>query len=561
MTDETKKKIGLDDYLIKYNKDGFEQLQKTAFVVDFFFQKKDGTLITVIDGTKYQIYSYKKEPSGFKVTISIIDPKNREPIYKDSLPLWSAKKRKEFANKYKDKGFTEIERHLTVIEEQIKRYVPMDNSKIEKQEQAEKLLSVKTSLFDIHRVLGESMSSPWIHDVIEIAIATSINMPLLEKSKDNGLLWVLIIGNPSSYKTESVLHLSGTPYCYFLDSLTANSFVSGYVDVTGEKAKDLLPELKGKFLIIKDYTTLFSLNEDLIKKVLGDLQSIYDGDYSKYTGTVGNITYKDIKFSHIGCITPLVVSKRHTFMSMLGSRFLFYRIPELKNEEIDAGCEILWEGNRGRQNELTKICSAHSYQLYKAIPNIEIQAETKDQKKKLNTLAKLLARGRGVIVGETTQYYDKSDSIKSKPKLSYSMKEMQVEEPFRALNQLRTLSRALAIVHGRKMITDHEIEIIRRVVVSSMPIDRSKVLTLLIKDKQITRMSCKEALDKSYSTAVELLEELVHLKILKKCKNEQLDYHKTGGILYEVEDEFLTVLSDSIEPLDHICDIVANDAT
>ena len=556
-------KTGLDDYLIKRTKKDFEQLQQESKGIDFFFQKPNEVLRALLDGIKYEIYSYEKEKDGVRATLSILDLKTGNPIFKDSLPLWSAKKRTEFANKNKELGYADVDKHLTVIEEQLKIFTPIDKTKVKETETISELLNTKTSLFDIHAALSETMSSPWIHDAIEIVLAVSINMPLIEKDRNNGLLWVLLIGNPSSYKTEAVGHLSDTPHCYFLDSITSNSFASGYINTDGKKAKDLLPELAGKFFIIKDYTTLFSSNEESIKKVLGDLQSIYDGDYSKYTGTAGNITYKNVKFSHVGCITPLVVSKQHSYMSMLGSRFLFYRLPELVESEVAEGCRIICEEtqNQNRQETLRKKCSAYSYQLYNEIPNIEMQTESPEHINQIVTLGKLLARGRGVITGGVSEYYDTSDTAKTKPRQSYSMKEKQVEEPFRALRQLLALGKGLALVHGRQSITDHEIEILRRVVVSSMPVDRSKVLTLLIKEKRITRRSCSVSLSKSYGTAVQILEELRHLNILKKHISEESDEYKENELIYEVVDEFREVLLNPIEPIDHLYNLEKDNLT
>jgi hypothetical protein len=61
------------------------------------------------------------------------------------------------------------------------------------------------------------------------------------------------------------------PDCTALDSLTVNSFASGFVDARpgAGKQPDLLPLLNGKCLVLKDLTTLFSLRDDAVKKVLG----------------------------------------------------------------------------------------------------------------------------------------------------------------------------------------------------------------------------------------------------------------------------------------------------
>ena len=122
-------KTGLDDYLIKRTKKDFEQLQQESKGIDFFFQKPNEVLRALLDGIKYEIYSYEKEKDGVRATLSILDLKTGNPIFKDSLPLWSAKKRTEFANKNKELGYADVDKHLTVIEEQLKIFTPIDDLK------------------------------------------------------------------------------------------------------------------------------------------------------------------------------------------------------------------------------------------------------------------------------------------------------------------------------------------------------------------------------------------------------------------------------------------------
>jgi hypothetical protein len=127
------------------------------------------------------------------------------------------------------------------------------------------------TLMDVHAAQQEITSSPYSGDYLELALATVLSLRFAER--DGALIWLLGVGAPSSDKTESVLGLRQMPQTYLLDSLTENSFISGYVNADGTPATDLLGELTGKCLLIKDLTTLFSLKEDILKRVLGDLQS------------------------------------------------------------------------------------------------------------------------------------------------------------------------------------------------------------------------------------------------------------------------------------------------
>src|SRR5262249_19669257 len=157
-------------------------------------------------------------------------------------------------------------------------------------------------------------------------------------------IWLLGVGAPSSDKTESVLGLRQMPETYFLDSLTENSFVSGFINPDGTAASDLLAELKGKCFLIKDLTTLFSLKEDVLKRVLGDLQSIYDGFFARFTGTRGKVEY-ETQLTIVGCVTPLALARHHRYISEMGSRFLFYRLIPLNKQEREEGFQIIWELN------------------------------------------------------------------------------------------------------------------------------------------------------------------------------------------------------------------------
>jgi hypothetical protein len=141
-------------------------------------------------------------------------------------------------------------------------------------------------LLRIHALQEELTSSPYSHDIIELALATATSLPVLEQD-ESGLVWMLIVGLPSSDKTQTVLQFQGAPHTFYLDSLTENSFASGYVTSEGRAtSKDLLPELDGKCFIIKDLTTLFSMREEKVRQIFGDLQSICDGEYAKATGTL-----------------------------------------------------------------------------------------------------------------------------------------------------------------------------------------------------------------------------------------------------------------------------------
>lgn len=328
------------------------------------------------------------------------------------------------------------------------------------------------NLSEIHATLNTLTSSPHSHDVVELALATATSLPLGGREHP-APVWLLIAGVPSSGKTEAVLLLKRAANIMYLDSMTENSFASGYVDdKTGAGSKDLLPQLDGKCLIIKDLTTLFSMNEDKVKKILGDFQSIYDGEYTKATGTRGVIRYDSV-FSMIACITPVALHKHHNFMSTIGGRFLVIRLLPLTDLERKEGFDRAWN-EEARQRNLPKLRALLLEHVENVLTSpLLMETETTEQQDILNQLANLLARGRGVVITERVNTLNEHTGV---DRYSYEIAGVQIEEPYRALAQLRTLGRALARVHGRSRITGHEIELLRRVVLSSILPGRGQAL-------------------------------------------------------------------------------------
>jgi hypothetical protein len=81
-------------------------------------------------------------------------------------------------------------------------------------------------LLSIHTLLDEVTSSPWSHDVLELALGTVLSLRVSE-ADETALVWLLIVGPPSSDKTAAVLLLKGSKSVYFLDTVTHNSLGSG----------------------------------------------------------------------------------------------------------------------------------------------------------------------------------------------------------------------------------------------------------------------------------------------------------------------------------------------
>lgn len=406
-------------------------------------------------------------------------------------------------------------------------------------------------LLKIHALLDEVTSSPWSHDILELAMATALSLRISQQD-ETALVWLLIVGPPSSDKTFAVLLLKTAGDVYYLDTVTENFLGSGYRDEKGGRAPDLFKELNEKCVVIKELGTVFGLRPDKVKKFLGDLQAIYDREYHKATGTVGTIHGK-AAFAIVACVTPATLHDHHEYMARIGPRFLMYRPPQLTGAEEDEGLGMLWDAEQSgkRKNvvaDLRTLVAEHLRECSKR--SLESQPETPEQQECIDRLAKFVARGRTVIRRQQMNDPETKDRWQE-PEV------VQSEGPFRAQQQLRNLARGLAILHGRRRITDHELELVRRVAVGSILADRAAVASLFPEHSNgLTAKMCGEGIGKSEDRARQLLEELVLSKVLTTTKAES-----SGGkpaTVYVPVPAFRDLLTRPLTALDHTVDLAGD---
>lgn len=359
--------------------------------------------------------------------------------------------------------------------------------------------------------------------VIKTILAVFIST-FIEKKEP---LWLMIVGNPSSNKTTLVDLLEPLNEVYKLDTMTANPFSSG--QRAKEKPQDLLPLLDNKCFIIKEYGTLFGRSDEMVKQLISDLVAIYDGDYSKHSPTRGTVRYKTY-FSHLGCVTPMSLSSRQRYMSAVGARFLFLRIEPLNEEEKKSSVQKIWEDKVGMgKNEVSELICSFCVQLKEKLLKNEKVTFEEDIKQKLNNLASLTACARGIVISDKTSF--KNDE--GNTSYHYEVTDIQIEEPFRALKQLKKFAKCLALVNGNYAVGDEEIQIVRRIVLSSMPIRRADILKVFEFGHIFTAPKASKMLDKNYKTVKKNFDELVALKILDSKKGEN-----DNARLYSLKEEF-----------------------
>lgn len=354
-----------------------------------------------------------------------------------------------------------IKNYFNLTKEDAKKYIPylkglkakLLKARKEDKKTKERLLLILDRGIDFPEV-HEAVSEIGIVNVETLKIITAIivsaNLHL------NPPLWLLLIGVPSSFKTELVGLFGAMDGVYTLDTLTENAFCSGYVPPDGSETQDLLPLLDNKAFIIKDLNTLFSMNEEMVKKILGDLTSIFDGKFQKFTATRGLVEYNSL-FSMIGCITPSILIKHYNYATQLGPRFLFLRLPNLTEGEMQTGFKKSWNetDRKGKIIKTRQIVSSYCTQLINKIKQHKNGFEAEKIQNKINSIAKFICKARGVATtGKASFQNEEGESIEY-----YEIKDWQVEDPWRILNQIKHLLQVLSFIDGKSSVDEEEISV------------------------------------------------------------------------------------------------------
>ncbi len=383
-----------------------------------------------------------------------------------------------------------------------------------KQKLIDKLLTFVEVEEKVKKLLPNSQTG--LKLVLAVAASSSFSNSLM--------LWLLLVGVPSSGKTDIVRLIKDADSTYYLDNLTQNAFISGERANKDNKVYDLLPLLDKKCLVIKDWTSIFSLDEKMTKKLLGDLVGIYDKEFTKFSSRRGNIGYVSA-FSQLGCITPATLNRHTNYMNMVGPRFLCYTMPSSSLEDEEQSYEQIFS-NQDRsliEKEARLYVSSYLARLVQKTPNI--QPLSKEVQGYLKTAAGLMSNCRGIVILQSASFKSEDgEDVKY-----YEVLDVQIEQPWRAVQQLIALAKYLAFVVGKDEVGADELAIIKEIVLSSMPADRAQALrTIKNLGGGLTAKVLTESSDRSIKTSRRLLDELVALKVLEKIKGSGTvasDYH------------------------------------
>ena len=213
-------------------------------------------------------------------------------------------------------------------------------------------------------------------------------------------VWLLLVGPPSSGKTEVLGSLCELQEAHAVSTFTEAGLLSGSAGGNGATG-GLLREVGDRGLLVAfDFGTLLNEHHSTRNRLFACLREVYDGRFVRRLGTEGGRTFGWVGHAgFLGAVTEAIDAPAID-LGLLGERFSYYRIPSASAEDDFMACVVADE-NAGHQpeirshraKEVRELCDA--LVLPDALPSVP-QA-TQDR---LIFLASLGARCRSSVVRE-----------------------------------------------------------------------------------------------------------------------------------------------------------------
>jgi hypothetical protein len=179
---------------------------------------------------------------------------------------------------------------------------------------------------NLMKVIDENLPQLWLQIELQLSVKSILHI------KDSTLpLAVIVLGAPSSLKTQGIELFRKWPTTYYTDNFSARAFVSHNTSVKKEQLPeiDLLPKLKNKMFLTPELAPLFAAKDDDLLQTLTIITRVIDGHgYFSNSGAHGGRGYDSpMMFVWIGAAVD-IPRKVHKHLSTLGPKLYFLRLPK-----------------------------------------------------------------------------------------------------------------------------------------------------------------------------------------------------------------------------------------
>ena len=235
------------------------------------------------------------------------------------------------------------------------------------------------------------------------------------------------------------------------------------------------------------------MHRDGRQEVLAQLREIYDGRFDKAWGTGKELHWKG-RLGLVAGVTP-VIDRHHAVMAVLGQRFVQFRV---RQPDRQAMAQRAMENSTREeaQRRLALAVSGFLSTLPVADPAVE-----DCHLEELKQLADLVTRARSGVERDGWRR-----------ELDYAP---EPEMPGRLARQLLSLTKGLALVHGRDGVQEDDLRRVVRVGLDCIPAVRLLALEALVRgDEDLTTTALARQAQYSTTTIRRALEDLQSLELV-----------------------------------------------
>lgn len=327
--------------------------------------------------------------------------------------------------------------------------------------------------------------------ILDLIMATVISNLLL----DDDPVWLQIVAPSSSGKTTLIAPALSIAKTHAIDDLTPNTFLSGF-NIKG-KNTSMLHIIGSGVMVFSDFTNILAKNKEALGEILSQLKLIYDGNFTKFTGT-GKIAPWVGKMGCLSASTPDIYHFLESGRST-GERFLYYWMDSPTDAEISEKQNNVKISSKAVTDLMKEIYldyfnSIDGWIKLHGVPELKVTAE---QRRIIQEAAAFCVHGKATV--HTNFYTGKADRIPNKASVGRDNK------MFDAVLHACQIMDAYEANKPDQGVQDCRIEMVRKCAYSAINRERRKVLEIL-SETEISISSSKIGVRKNLGFSREAVE-------------------------------------------------------
>lgn len=334
-------------------------------------------------------------------------------------------------------------------------------------------------------------------EALDVAMAT-----ILANRVGGDPVAIFLVLASASGKSETIMAFADLPDTYWVSTITPNTLASGLDSQHSEGGREtaLLSNLdaEGKrTLLLKEFGSILSMRPDERKELIGQLRDILDGYYKKSFGTGKVVEWRGT----LGMLAGVVpkIETQYSVIASLGDRWLMVR-PNMPEDRLELAMEAM--DRVGDEEELRKELREAMAGLFSILDETDLGKVTCLQELRRSIAA---AASALTLLRTPVERNDRKQVVYvSTP-----------EGPARVAKALWKLSKCLAIVRGRWVVAEEDVQTIYKVCADSLPSIRRRILEVLAR-QLATIAEIERATNLSEATIRYQLEELEMLEAVSK---------------------------------------------